>query len=288
MAATAPGVHRGALVKLRALLPRLTEAEGRVAAYILQQPAAIPEMSITQLAEACGASEATVVRLARRIGLRGYQELRIRLSADLATGQPRPGGDVEPTDDLRSACRKLFTSAVQALEETLRVLDGDTLERVVEQVALARRIDLYGVGASGIVAMDAALKLMRIGLDAHAFTDPHLQATSAALLGPEDVAVGISHSGSTKDTVDALRVARASGAFTVAVTGFGPSPITRVADAVLPVVAREPLLREAATGSRIAAMAVLDSVFAGVLLRRYAPARRALERTREALVGRKY
>ncbi len=288
MAATALEVHRGALVKLRALLPRLTEAERRVAVHILQQPAAVPEMSITQLAEACGASEATVVRLARRIGFRGYQELRIRLSADLATGQPRPSGDVEPTDDLLSACRKLFASSVQALEETLRVLDGGTLERVVEQVVSARRIDLYGVGASGIVAMDAALKLLRIGLDAHAFTDPHLQATSAALLGPEDVAIGISHSGSTKDTVDALRIARANGAHTVAVTAFGPSPITRVADAVLPVVAREPLLREAATGSRIAAMAVLDSVFVGVLLRRYTASVRALARTREAVLDRKY
>ncbi len=245
-------------------------------------------MSITQLAEACGASEATVVRLCRRIGLRGYQELRIRLSADVATSPPRFTGTVGPEDDLETACRKVFAAEVQALEETLRVVDWAELGRVADRVARARRVDLYGVGASGVVALDAALKLHRIGLDAHAFPDPHLQATSAALLGRLDVAIGISHSGSTRDTVDALRLARGCGAFTVAVTQLGSSPITRVADVVLHAVAREPLVREAAMGSRLAAMAVLDALFVGVLLKRYSAAWRALRRTGEAVLDRKY
>ncbi len=259
-----------------------------MATFVVRHAHRVPELSITELAERCGASEATVVRVCKRLGLRGYQELRIRLSAELATEQPQIAGEVRRGDGLEEACRKLFGAMGTALQETLRVLDRAALERVVERVASARRVDLYGVGASGVVALDAALKLLRVGVQAQAFTDPHLQATSAALLGRRDVAIGVSHSGSTKDTVEALRVARAAGAFTVAVTQVGPSPITRVADAVLNTVAREPLLREAALGSRVAAMAVLDSVFAGVLLRRYAPARRALERTREALVGRKY
>lgn len=275
-------------LRLRELAASLGDAERRVATFVVRHARRVPELSITELAERCGASEATVVRVCKRLGLRGYQELRIRLSAELATEQPQIAGEVRRGDGLEEACRKLFGAMGAALQETLRVLDRAALERVVERVASARRVDLYGVGASGVVALDAALKLLRVGVQAQAFTDPHLQATSAALLGRRDVAIGVSHSGSTKDTVEALRVARAAGAFTVAVTQVGPSPITRVADAVLNTVAREPLLREAALGSRVAAMAVLDSVFAGVLLRRYAPARRALERTREALVGRKY
>ena len=275
-------------LRLRELAPSLAEAERRVATYVVREAAKVPAMSITELAERCGASEATVVRLCKRLGLRGYQELRIRLSAELATEQPQIGGEVRRRDGLEEACRKLFGAMVAALQETLRVLDRSALAQAVERVAAARRVDLYGVGASGVVATDAALKLLRIGVQAQAFTDPHLQATSAALLGRRDVAIGVSHSGSTKDTVEALRVARGSGAFTVAVTQVGPSPITRVADVVLHTVAREPLLREAALGSRVAAMAVLDGLFAGVLLRRYASAIRALDRTREALVGRKY
>ncbi len=275
-------------LRLRELAPSLAEAERRVADFVVREGRAVPALSITELAERCGVSEATVVRVCKRLGLRGYQELRIRLSAELATEQPQIAGEVRRGDGLEEACRKLFAGMVAALEETLQVLDRSQLERVVERVDSARRVDLYGVGASGVVATDAALKLLRIGVQAQAFTDPHLQATSAALLGRRDVAIGVSHSGSTKDTVEALRVARQAGAFTVAVTQLGPSPITRVADAVLNTVAREPLLREAATSSRVAAMAVLDSVFAGVLLRRYGTAVRALDRTREALVGRKY
>lgn len=278
----------GCWLRLRELAPSLAEAERRVAEYVVREGRGVPALSITELAERCGVSEATVVRVCKRLGLRGYQELRIRLSAELAAEQPQIVGEVRRGDGVEAACRKLFAGMVAALEETLRVLDWSVLERVVARVAAARRVDLYGVGASGVVATDAALKLLRIGVQAQAFTDPHLQATSAALLGRRDVAIGVSHSGSTRDTVEALRVARAAGAFTVAVTQVGPSPITRVADAVLNTVAREPLLREAAIGSRMAAMAVLDGLFAGLLLRRYATAVRALERTREALVGRKY
>jgi len=278
----------GCWLRLRELAPSLAEAERRVATFVVRYAQQVPEMSITELAERCRTSEATVVRVCKRLGLRGYQELRIRLSAELATEQPQIAGEVRRGDGLEQACEKVFAATGAALQETLRVLNRSALARVVERVARARRVDLYGVGASGVVAVDAALKLLRIGVQAQAFTDPHLQATSAALLGHRDVAVGISHSGSTKDTVEALRVARGSGAFTVAVTQVGASPITRVADVVLNTVAREPLRREAALGSRMAAMAVLDSVFAGVLLRRYASARRALGRTWEALVGRKY
>jgi len=284
----APPVAGGCWLRLRELASSLAEAERRVADYVVREGRRVPALSITELAERCGVSEATVVRVCKRLGLRGYQELRIRLSAELAAEQPQIVGEVRRGDGVEEACRKLFAGMVAALEDTLRVLDWSVLEHVVARVATARRVDLYGVGASGVVATDAALKLLRIGVQAQAFTDPHLQATSAALLGHRDVAIGVSHSGSTRDTVEALRLARTAGAFTVAVTQVGPSPITRVADAVLNTVAREPLLREAAVGSRMAAMAVLDGVFAGVLLRRYASSVRALDRTREALVGRKY
>jgi DNA-binding MurR/RpiR family transcriptional regulator len=285
---TAATRHGGSFVRIREIAPSLSEAERRVASHILRHAERIPDLSITELANRAGVSEATVVRLCKRIGLRGYQELRIRLSADLAGPRGQVTEQIAPGDGLDSMSEKLFQRAVQALQDTLHVLDRMALARAVERVAGARRVDLYGVAASGVVALDAEQKFLRVGLEAHAFTDPHLQATSAALLGTRDVAIGISHSGSTVDTVKALALARRNGAHAIAITQFGPSPITRVADTVLHTVAHEPLLREAAITSRLVALAVVDAVFLGVALRRFSKTMWSVERTREAVLDRKF
>ena len=150
---------------------------------------------------------------------------------------------------------------------------------MVNALATATRIDIYGVGASGFVALDLQQKLQRIGRPAFAWPDPHMAITSAALRGAGDVAVGLSHTGTTVDTIDALREARAHGATTVAVTNFPWSPITEVADFVLLTAARETAFRSGAMTSRIAQLTVVDCLFV-VLAQRDLPATKAaLERT---------
>ncbi|MDR7512543.1 MAG: SIS domain-containing protein [Armatimonadota bacterium] len=182
----------------------------------------------------------------------------------------------------------MFALSVRALEETLDVLDDAALERAAAAIAAARRVDFYGVGASGIVALDAQQKFLRIGIEAQAFVDPHLQAASAALLRRGDVAVGISESGSTRDTVHALGVARAAGAVTVAVTRYGPSPIVKVAAVRLHTLSRESGIRGGALASRIAQLAVIDALMMTVALRRYDVTLAALRATRDAVAEKKF
>jgi DNA-binding MurR/RpiR family transcriptional regulator len=277
------------LVKIRSLLPGLARAEQRVAKVVLENPGTIAHLSITEVAELAGTSETTVTRFCKAIGVGGYPELRIALAADTARSQVRAnhdmGGDIGPGDDLKHVVGKVAFADARAVEETAEQLDIESLGKVVHAVAGARRIDVYGFGASAFVAFDMQQKLHRIGLTCFAWNDTHIALTSAAVLTAADVAVGISHTGSTAETVEALRVARETGATTVALTNFPRSPITEVADHVLTTAARETTFRSGAMASRIAQLTVIDCLFIGVAQHHVDSAKTALEATYEAVSG---
>ena len=157
----------------------------------------------------------------------------------------------------------------------------------MDAIAGARRIDVVGIGASGLVALDLQQKLHRIGLMAFGWTDAHAALTAAALTGPSDVLVAISHSGTTTDVLEPLALAVARGATTVGLTNFGGSPLATAAGVVLTTAARELPLRSAATASRIAQLAVVDCLFVGVAQRSYEAAGALLRGTYDAVQGRR-
>jgi DNA-binding MurR/RpiR family transcriptional regulator len=162
---------------------------------------------------------------------------------------------------------KIAFADARAVEETAEQLDIAELRHVVDVMAAAPRVDVYGVGASAFVALDLQQKLHRIGRVSFAWSDTHIMLTSAAVLRPGDVAVGISHTGATADTIEALHQAHERGATTIAITNFPRSPITEIADHVLTTAARETTFRSGATASRIAQLTVIDCVFIGVAQR---------------------
>jgi DNA-binding MurR/RpiR family transcriptional regulator len=273
------------LVTVRALLPNLAPVEQRVARQVLADPYGTAMQAISELAALCDTSATTVIRFCRAVGLRGYPDLRIALAAashaDRSAGS-EPSHDIVPSDDPATIAQKIARADARAVTDTARHLDIDTLVAVVGVLATARRIDIYGVGASGYVALDLQQKLQRIGKPAFAWPDPHMAITSAALLGPADVVVGLSHTGTTADTIDAMREAGGHGARTVAITNFPRSPITVAADFVLLTAARETAFRSGAMTSRIAQLTVVDCLFV-VLAQHDLPASQdALERTYEA------
>lgn len=276
------------LVQIRSLLPGLARAEQRVANIVLADPASISRRSITDVAEAAGTSETTVTRFCKAIGVGGYPELRIALAADTArttTRERELGGDIGPDDTMSAIIDKIAFADAKAVEETAGQLDAGALENLVDVLANARRIDVYGVGASAFVGLDMQQKLHRIGLTCFSWSDTHNALTSAAVLRAGDVAVGISHTGSTSETVEALREARRRGATTAAITNFARSPITEVADHVLTTAARETTYRSGATASRIAQLTVIDCLFIGVAQRHLDQTKAALEATYEAVGG---
>lgn len=280
-------------VRIRALLPSLARAERRVAQRVLDAPQQVASSTISELASACETSETTVIRFCRAVGFRGYPALRLALATELAkaeggaTAGRSVSSDIGRGDDLDQVVQKIAFADARAVEETADQLDIDALHAVVDALVAARKIDVYGVGASAFVALDFQQKLHRIGRVAFAWADPHIALTSAALLGSGDVAVGISHTGTTPDTVDAVRQARDSGATTVALTNFPRSPLAKISDHVLTTAARETTFRSGATASRLAQLTVVDCIFVGVAQRTYEETQAALQATHDAVQGRR-
>ena len=267
-----PGATGGLIVHISGLLPSLSPAEQRVARLVVADPAAAARRTITDLATAAETSEATVIRFCRSVGMDGYPQLRIRLAAEAARRVEPPdarvvGGDIPPGADLAQIIATIAFNDARAVEETAEQLDPAVCEQVVEAISGAGRIDIYGAGASGFVASDFQQKLHRIGRIAFYFPDVHTALTSAALLGRGDVAIGISHTGTTSDVIEVLEQARTRGARTVALTNFPRSPITEVADFVLTTAARETTYRSGAMASRLAQLTVVDCLFVGVAAR---------------------
>ena len=281
-----PDASDDILVTVRALLPNLAPVEQRVARQVLADPFGTARQAISELAALCDTSATTVVRFCRAVGLRGYPELRIALAAAAAHANQgagvEPSQDIMPSDDPATVAEKIARADARAVTDTARHLDVGTLVQVVDALASARRIDIYGVGASGYVALDLQQKLQRIGKPAFAWPDPHMAITSAALLGPADVVVALSHTGTTADTIDAMREAGDHGARTVAITNFPRSPITTTADFVLLTAARETAFRSGAMTSRIAQLTVVDCLFVVLAQHDLPTSRDALERTYEA------
>ncbi len=266
-------VHKPALsvlIRVRSAVPTLRPAEQRVAEAVLADPAGISESSITAVARMCQTSETTVLRFCRAIGLAGYPELRIALAraaqfeeTDRGYGAP-VSGDISATDPLSDVVAKIIHADARAIEDTAATLDVTVLQKAVDAIVAASRIDIYGSAASGLVGQVLQQKLHRIGLVSFVSVEGHLALTSASVLRPGDVAIGISHTGTTADTVDVLHIARQRGATTIAVTNFDRSPLAAEADLVLTTAARETTFRSGSMSSRIAQLAVIDCLFAGV------------------------
>ncbi len=280
---------RDVLSTVRQALPRLSSSEARVAEAIVADPTIVVDLTITDLAQLCGTSLSTVARFCQTLGYSGYREFRMEVASALsreAAERDRFGladSDINPDDSAADVVAKIAFHEVLAIEQTAQGLDVDVFDRVVDAISGAGHVDLYGFGASGLTAQDLQQKLARIGISAFCSVDVHLALVSAALRRPGDVAIGISHSGLTTETIHALSVARDAGATTVALTNSPESPITDVADAVLTTQARESTYRMGAMSSRIAQLALVDFLFVRVAQRRHeevaAPLRRTFEVT---------
>ncbi|MFC6594174.1 MurR/RpiR family transcriptional regulator [Kitasatospora paranensis] len=277
-------------MQIRALVPSLPPSERRVAEAAIADPGGVAAKTISELAAECRTSETTVIRFCRAVGLKGYPDLRIGLAAaagmeDGSSAWAAAGSDIGPKDSLAEVVNKLGFADARAVEDTVAQLDLEVLKRAVDAVVGADAVDLYGVGASALVALDLQQKLHRIGRRVNTWADPDGALTSAALLGRGDLAIGISHTGATVHTVAALAEARDNGATTLAITNFPRSAIAEAADHVLTTAVRETTFRSGAMSSRIAALTVVDCLFVGVAQRNYSRTMRALERTYTAVRG---
>ncbi len=278
----------GSFVRLQGAYSGLRAAEQRVADFILAHPDELIYLTVTELAERTNTSESTVVRLSQKIGYKGYQEFKIVLARDLVEPTTEIYAAIESGDDLRTVKSKVFQANAQALRDTIEVLDDGELQRAVDALAAAGRVEIYGVGGSAPLALDAYHKFLKLGMRAIALSDGDLMAMSSSLLGAGDVALGISHTGASRDVTDALGRAKAGGATTICITHRPTSPITKVSDVVLVTAAKQTAFRSDASSSRIAQLTIIDTLYVGVAHENHARSLAMIERTREATASKRY
>ena len=275
------------VTRLLAMLPGLTPAEGRIGRVLLSDTMAAAALTVSELAEQASTSTASVVRTARRLGFEGYPQLRLALAAHSGANHDDGvalGADIADSDRIGVVLTKLAAFESEQLRATAELVDLVALEKVIDLIRAARRIDVYGIGASGLVAEDLTAKLNRVGLVARAHTEHDAAMVSASLLGPDDLAIGVSHSGENPGTVAPLRPARSTGAGTVAITGAVRSRLAGHAEHVLVTAGREFGFRSAAMASRTGQLLLVDAIFVGVA--QVLPgARAALERTYAAVTS---
>lgn len=275
-------------LRIRSIYDDLGEAEKRIAILLLENPKEIIHYSITELADKSNVSEATVVRFSRKLGFKGYQELKIIFAQEMVSPLQSIHEEVKEDDKIPEVLNKIFQSVIETLGHTKQVLDLGQLEKAAEAILGARKVLIFGLGSSASVAMDAQHKFLRTGIECSAYSDNHIQTIVASHLLPKDVAIGISHSGSSRDIVEALQLAKECGATTICITNYGKSPILKYSDICLFTASQETRYRILALASRVAQLSIIDALYVYIAFRKKESAYTAIQRIERALQSKKY
>lgn len=276
----------GVRVRIEGMRDKFTPTERRIAELLLSDPESVGEMPIGSLAQRAGVSEASIVRLARKLQLKGYPELRLALAHDAGSRSlSQLHEDVTDEDQPSQILAKVVAGTQTTLNDTATVLDAGALEDAVHRLRNAKSISFIGIGASGVVAQDAQFRFLKAGIPCWALTDSASALTRMAALDGDDTVVAISHSGRSREVVLAAAEARSRGAFVLGITQFGSQSLVQHCDVVLFTSSRETAFRSEAMASRIAQLVILDSLFVAVAMSRYEEVTDRLEATRSVTAG---
>jgi DNA-binding MurR/RpiR family transcriptional regulator len=247
--------------------PEFTKSQQKIADYISSHPNEVVRQSISEIAENTNSSEITVSRFCHKAGFSGLQDLKIALASEIFTPLETVVPDININDTMQEMATKVFLNTINSLQDTLKLLDFDAISKAADLIYNAHKIDVYGYGVSSAVTKDIENHLVRIAKPVIAFSDLHMQVTSAALLVPEDVVIVVSHSGANLDLMPAVRLAKGNGAKVILITSYANTPLSKLADIVLCGAGREVNYRSEATASRLVHLALMDLIYTALMLR---------------------
>jgi DNA-binding MurR/RpiR family transcriptional regulator len=280
--------HTNTLLMIPSIYSSLTKAEKKVADVVRSNPEEAVLATVTDLSEQAGVGETSVIRFCRKLGFRGFHEFKLSVAQDLVDRSPAISNmQIGEEDDAITIARKLTMQHELLLKNTMDLVNADHLNAAVRKMLEAGRIFIYGVGSSGITALDLHYRLLRLGMSAEVHRDAHIIAMSAALVGKGDLVFGISTSGSTRDLVDPVRQAKKNGAEVVCLTSHLRSPIAAYADPVLLVPSREMPTEGGALSTKFTQIHLL-SILTTLLSMKLDSAAEALERTALSVADKLY
>lgn len=264
-------------------------ALSKIADLVIAHPTTPAELTITELAERAGSSPASVTRFCRSLGFAGYTQFRVAIATELGHAAAEHawltdiGAEFEPTDSPETILRTLLNVHVRGLETTQADVDLDAVGRAAHAIIASRHVDIYGLGGSAGIAQEFQRRMHRIGINSHAWSDVHDGLASAVLQDKNSVAIGVSSTGQTNETVQMLAQAGAVGALTVAITHDGESWIADVADVSITTAAPVGYLRPDDMSVKHSQLFVIDLLYLLIAQQMFDPATRRLAATATAV-----
>ncbi len=270
------------LDSIRTQLDTLSKSEKKVALAVLKNPDHAVSGNITALAKSAQVSEPTVVRFCRALGYEGWHEFKLKLAQTLALALPN--ADESPLQDDLAAdlVSKICSRSINALLDLRNNLQPTAIEKALDVLARANKIEFWGQGTSGIVAADAQHKFFRSGVPTVAYTDPHIHAISAALLAKGDAVVAISQRGDTTALLHSVQLARKGGADVIALCPSG-TPLSETATVLVPVDLSFNIDPYTPISARLAHLVVIDILAVGLALKRGPEFRSKMQNAQKAL-----
>ena len=269
------GDFMSCIFKIKEGFNSFTNTEKKLAEYIIKNKDEVVGLSAQELSSKADISPAAVVRFSKTLGYKGFTALKVDLAKD------RDERDDETS--LKDIIRKVKVSNISSIDETIGLMNVDTMKNIIEAMINAKRIYLFGIGASGLVALDLQQKLLRINKSTLYQIDPHTQIASAVHIEKEDVAIGISYSGETKEVNVPLKIAKEKGAKTIAITRYNKNSLSKISDYAIYLPNYEKEFRVGAITSRIDALTIVDILYLGVARNEFKQTKEYIKSTREAI-----
>ncbi len=262
--------------RIRSTYASLRKSEQRVADYVLTHENTCHKITIEELAKRSGVSQPTVMRFVKALGYENFKDFKYRLmeeniSKPLQDGEEQyamHGYSLKPSDHLKIIPAKVVATSVKSIEDMLKSISGEEFEKTIRMIAGARKVMLCCVENSSATAKDLMIKLLYLGYDCRYDEDYYVQQIAAAALTKEDVMIGISYSGQSKDTVDVMKTAKKAGAKTICITNFKESKISKWSDLVL-CSSQEQWMYGDSIFSRTTQMVLNDMIYMGLIANNY-------------------
>ncbi|WP_423188891.1 MurR/RpiR family transcriptional regulator [Alkalibacterium sp. f15] len=275
--------NKNTQMRIRALHSTLSDKERLLADFILDSPEKVIHGTINEVAEELNLADSTVFRFCKKLGYKGFQDLKISLATETTNVMKDIHEKVSKSDDEKTILEKVFHSNIKTLQDTLEVIDDSDFSGAVDTILHANKIELFGFGGSNIIAMDGYHKFIRTGLTVSALTDSHMQLISASQLKEGDVAILISHTGHSKDILEILETVKEHNVPTICITGFTQSPLSQGTDISLYTLSEETDFRSEALASRIAQLSILDALYVNVMMALEDKGKESLQHVRKAI-----
>lgn len=275
---------------IETLYNTFTKSEKKIADYTMKTRDKVMYMSITELSDELGVGEASIFRFCKTLGLSGYQDFKIAIANSTSEDKTSQKiySDIHKEDSMELIAEKVRNANLSAIEDTFSLINYDELKQAAEMMIEADHIRFFGVGSSYTTALEGHIKFLRITSKTSATFDSHLQAMTAALMNEKEVAVIISFSGETRDTIDVAAQAKKAGAKIIAITRYQKSPLTEYADVVLLTGAVEGPLQGGSTTAKVAQLYLMDILYTRFFLMNYEKSEGNKEQTLQSVLSKLY